>query len=96
MLRNWFRQGCRQIIVLYGIFFKSVIDGALLATIRKDNDNRMFPIAWVMTKDKTNNLVHSFWRYYFEICPFQMELVGLSFQTNKRYTFMLFNYYFII
>ena len=41
-------------------FFKSVIGGALLATLGKDNDNRMFPIAWVMAKGETNNSVHSY------------------------------------
>ena len=45
MLKNSFRQCCRQIIGLDGTFFKSVTGGALLATIGKENDNRMFPIA---------------------------------------------------
>ena len=45
IVRNCFRQCCRQIIGLDGTFFKSVTGGALLATIGKDNDNRMFPIA---------------------------------------------------
>ena len=48
MLRNGFRQCCRQIIGLNETFFKSITCGALLAAIRKDNDNRMFPIAWVV------------------------------------------------
>ena len=41
---------CRPIIGLDGTFFKSVISGALLATIGKDNDNRMFPIAWTVVE----------------------------------------------
>ena len=45
MLRNGFRQGCKQIIRLHEIFFKAIIGGALLVAIGKDNDNRMFPIA---------------------------------------------------
>ena len=43
---------------------------------------------------KTKDLRYGFWRYYFKICPFQMDLVGLSSQTNKMYAFILF--YFII
>ena len=50
LLRNWFRQGCRPIIGLDGTFLKSVISGALLVTIGKDNDNRMFPIAWAVVE----------------------------------------------
>ena len=48
MLRNGFRQCCRQIIRLNETFFKSITSGALLAAIGKDNDNRMFPIAWAV------------------------------------------------
>ena len=43
---------------------------------------------------KTKDLGHGFWRYYFKICLFQMDLVGLSSQTNERYAFIIF--YFII
>ena len=39
---------------------------------------------------KTKDLGHGFWRYYFKIYPFQMDLVGLSSQTNKRHAFILF------
>ena len=45
MLRNGFRECCRQIIGLDGTFFKLITGGALLVTIGKDNDDRMFPIA---------------------------------------------------
>ena len=48
MLKTEFRQGCRQIIGLDGTFFKSITSGALLATIRKDSDNKMFPIFWAV------------------------------------------------
>ena len=47
---------------------------------------------WSMVK--TKDLRHGFWRYDFKICPFQMDLVGHSSQTNKMYAFIII--YFII
>ena len=95
MLRNGFRQCCRQIIGLDGTFLKPVTGGALLATIGKDNDNRMFPIAWVVVEGQNQRSWTWFLEIlYFKICSFQMDLVGPSSQTNKKYALILF--YFII
>ena len=45
MLKNGFMQGCRRIIGLDETFLKVMTGGALLATVRKDCNNMMFPIA---------------------------------------------------
>ena len=45
MLKNGFKQGCRNIIGLDGIFLKSITRGALLIAVAKDCNIMMFPIA---------------------------------------------------
>ena len=62
MLRNGFKQGCRQIIGLDGTFLKSIIGGALLDAIGKDKDNRMFHITWQWLRVKTNNILDMVFR----------------------------------
>ena len=47
-----------------------------------------FLLLWKLWRVKIDSIGLGFWRYYFKICPFQMDLVDHSFLINKRYTFM--------
>ena len=46
MLKNEFKQGCRNIIGLDETFLKAITCGAFLVAVGKDFNNMMFPIAW--------------------------------------------------
>jgi len=45
-----FLAGCRRVIRLDGCFLKGLCKGELLATVWRDANNQMFPIAWAVMK----------------------------------------------
>ena len=51
-LRKGFLAGCRPFISLYGCFLKSPFGGQLLATVGRDGNNQMCPIAWAVVESE--------------------------------------------
>ncbi|WOL05655.1 hypothetical protein Cni_G14384 [Canna indica] len=49
-LRNGFLHGCRPIIGFDGYFLKIFLVGQLLSAIGRDDNNQIFPIAWVVVE----------------------------------------------
>ncbi|MFQ6634858.1 hypothetical protein Gotur_012045 [Gossypium turneri] len=47
--RGW-KVGCRLLIGLDGCFLKGPLKSEFLATVGKDANNQMFPIAWVVVE----------------------------------------------
>ncbi|MBA0803553.1 hypothetical protein Gohar_013749 [Gossypium harknessii] len=47
--RGW-KVGCRLLIGLDGCFLKGLLKSEFLATVGKDANNQMFPIAWVVVE----------------------------------------------
>ncbi|WVZ64787.1 hypothetical protein U9M48_014261 [Paspalum notatum var. saurae] len=52
--KKGFLAGCRKVIGLDGCFFKGAMSGELLCALGRDNNNQMYPVAWVVV-DKENN-----------------------------------------
>ena len=98
MLRNGFRECCRQTIRLDGTFFKLISGGALLVAIGKDNDNRMFPIAWALVDDENQRS----WTWFLEILFQDMSISNgfdwsfISDQQNVCIYYNIFYYNFIM
>ncbi|MBA0618677.1 hypothetical protein Godav_027984, partial [Gossypium davidsonii] len=49
-LRRGWKVGCRLLIGLDGCFLKGPLKSEFLATVGKDANNQMFPIAWVVVE----------------------------------------------
>ncbi|GKC15650.1 60S ribosomal protein L34 [Tanacetum coccineum] len=55
MIKGW-NEGCRKVIGLDGCFLKGTCRGELLTVMGKDENNQMFPIAWVVVNvENTDN-----------------------------------------
>ena len=42
----WSLEGCRRILSINGCFLKGPWNGQLLATVGRDANNQMYPVAW--------------------------------------------------
>ncbi|GJZ14198.1 pentatricopeptide repeat-containing protein [Tanacetum coccineum] len=47
-LKEGWKKGCRRVIALDGCFLKKPNFGEILVTIRRDGNNHIFPVTWVM------------------------------------------------
>ncbi|CAI9289371.1 unnamed protein product [Lactuca saligna] len=47
-LKDGWIEGCRRVIRLDGCFLKGICRGQLLAAIRRDANNHIYPVAWVV------------------------------------------------
>ncbi|GJW65268.1 vinorine synthase-like protein [Tanacetum coccineum] len=59
MKEGW-SAGCRKVIGLDGCFLKGTVKGELLTAMRRDGNNQMFPIAWVVVNIENNDNWHWF------------------------------------
>jgi transposase-like protein len=59
-LKQGFKAGCRKVIGLDGCFFKGVVKGELLCAIARDANNQMYPLAWVVVEQETNET----WKWF--------------------------------
>ena len=48
--------GCRKVLGLDGCFMKGQVKGEVLATVGRDRNNRMFPVAWSVVT--TENIIN--------------------------------------
>lgn len=53
-LKLGFKAGCRKVIGLDGCFFKGVVKRELLCAIARDANNQMYPVAWAVVEQETN------------------------------------------
>nr|XP_051197241.1 uncharacterized protein LOC127310625 [Lolium perenne] len=53
-LKKGFKAGCRRVIGLDGCFFKGAVKGELLCAIGRDANNQMYPVAWAVVEQETN------------------------------------------
>jgi hypothetical protein len=53
-LKQGFKAGCKQVIGLDGCFFKGAVKGELLCAIGRDVNNQMYPVAWAVVEQETN------------------------------------------
>jgi hypothetical protein len=53
-LKQGFKDGCIKVIGLDGCFFKGVFKGELLCAIARDANNQMYPLAWAVVEQETN------------------------------------------
>jgi hypothetical protein len=54
-MKKWFLEGCRLVISLDGCFLKGPYKGILLATVGRDANNNMYPIAIVIVESETKD-----------------------------------------
>ncbi|KAK5846007.1 hypothetical protein PVK06_002273 [Gossypium arboreum] len=47
--RGW-KEGCKPILGLDGCFLKGPFKGELLAAVRRDGNNQMYPVAWAIVE----------------------------------------------
>jgi hypothetical protein len=59
-LKEGFKAGCRQVIGLDGCFFKGAVKGELLCAIGRDANNQMYPVAWAVVEQETNET----WKWF--------------------------------
>lgn len=62
VVRDGFLVGCRRLIGLDGCFLKGILKGQLLTTVGKDDNNKMFPIAWMLVEKETSES----WTWFIE------------------------------
>ena len=54
-LKEGWKLGCRPIIGLDGCFPKTVCGGQLLSVVRRDGNNQMYPIAFVVVESESTD-----------------------------------------
>ncbi|GJV26022.1 hypothetical protein Tco_1378717 [Tanacetum coccineum] len=69
-VKDGWKAGCRRVIELDGCFLKHTCRGELLTAIRRDANNQMYPIAWVVVK------VENFenWSWFISLLAEDLEL----------------------
>ena len=61
--RRGFVECCRSIIGFDGAFLKTVLGGAILSSIAKDANNKMYPIAWAVVERENEDT----WTWFLQI-----------------------------
>ncbi|PHT79889.1 hypothetical protein T459_17941 [Capsicum annuum] len=64
------KEGCRRIIHLVGAFLKGVCKDILLSCIFNDENNQMYPIAWVVVDKETKDT----WSWFLRCISHDLEL----------------------
>ncbi|KAF3625777.1 putative (+)-neomenthol dehydrogenase-like [Capsicum annuum] len=64
------KEGCRRIIHLHGAFLKGVCKDILLSCIFNDENNQMYPIAWVVVDKETKDT----WSWFLRCISHDLEL----------------------
>ncbi|GKV29364.1 hypothetical protein SLEP1_g38299 [Rubroshorea leprosula] len=59
--RKGFLLGCRPVIGIAACFLKGMFKGTILATVARDGNNQMFPIAWAVVDSEST----SSWTFFF-------------------------------
>nr|KAJ0212267.1 hypothetical protein LSAT_V11C400177520 [Lactuca sativa] len=62
-VRDGLIEGCRKVICVYGCFLKGLCKGELHATVGRDANNNIYPIAWVVVN--VENKVN--WKWFLDI-----------------------------
>lgn len=84
--------GCRRVTGLDGCFLKGICKGKLLATVGRDANNHIFPIAWcvVNVENKEN------WKWFLDLLIDELDLVrgnGLTLMPDQHKVLCLFSCY---
>ncbi|GJZ80451.1 hypothetical protein Tco_0645445 [Tanacetum coccineum] len=69
-LKEGWKKGCRRVTALDGCFLKKPNVGEILTTIERDENNHIFPVAWVVVnvENKDN------WSWFLELLGEDLEL----------------------
>ncbi|XP_057808694.1 uncharacterized protein LOC131023167 [Salvia miltiorrhiza] len=82
-LRKGFFIGCRRFISFDACFLKTTIGGALLATISKDCNHKMYPLAWAVVEKENEET----WMWFMEKLFEDLRIIdgfGWTFMSDKQ------------